>query len=1238
MKRCKRWISMMLSLAMIFSLVPMGFRAAAEEPEAAELHRYTVLILDASDEMQGAPAEMQSGAAEKLIDAAAAADGRNQVAVVTMKDTAETAVSFTGDAAAAKAAVRPAIGGHADFTLALRTAQSLLDDVAEEEGAEIRRNIVLFSQGIPTAGEASVEGCYTEKDHASQAFGNVAVVTADEIRAGGCSIATLGLFQNQSGNNLTFAQRVMQDVADEDCFREVTDLEELEFVFGGQPEPEQGPHNIRRTGVSYFPSFGGQDYATTYYYDDDYFTRSSYEYQDSLATMTLCLALSAFGSTKVPNTPEGYEDKSINLQQLLSDCGYPEENYATNDSFREKPQMDSIGVGASSKQILDDGEPVTLIAAAVRGGGYESEWASNFTLGAEGHHQGFAEARDQVLDFLSEYIEAHEITGRIKLWITGYSRAAATTTMVAGALDNAYVLSENVTLDPDDLFAYCYECPQGATNADEVNADRFQNIFNIVNPGDLVCKIAPSKPDRFGFQRYGVNCYLPTALKEGESYNALLDAMLEHYNDMPSAGEYIVDDFQMKKISVSRLFWDPSGALKEGIIVDDNDEKWDQNAFLDEVVFKLFNENVISRDNYVRVYQDDMRELCKVLFGSGDKWDKFPDVFLEKLEDKAPEIAACLLLNLERRLQSIVEHCVTDTLSELEITDYSPRQIKAFVVKVVALILPFGVNHPNLLVTTVANIKGIGYAHLPELCMAWLQSFDPNYTRDGHASFNSGIHRVIHVNCPVDVRVYDEAGNLVASILGDESQKIEGSAIVSYVSDEGEKLVYLPADAAYEIELLATGEGVMNYSIQEYSEEVGGVNRLLNYYDVALTDGAAYQSIIPAMTAADQAEQTVSGSTAAYVLLDAEGNEIPADEEFTGEDAVEANAEVTVTSNDEALGVVQGGGIVKIGSYVKLTAIPNENCSFIGWFQGDELLSEELEYRFCVTEDMTIEGRFEAGEEPEETEPVETEPVETEPVETEPVETEPVETEPVETEPVETEPVETEPVETEPVETEPEATEHEHVFGEWVTVKEPTSKEEGLAERRCACGEVETKVLPKLVNTFTDVKESDYFYESVLWAVNKGITAGTGPDTFSPNQACTRAQIVTFLWRAAGSPEVEKTENPFTDVKESDYFYKSVLWAVQNGITAGITETSFGPGLPCTRAHIVTFLYRFAAPEDAEGECPFTDVSHEDYFFAPVIWAVENGITSGVSEHVFGSVLFCTRAQAVTFLHSLMTR
>lgn len=171
-------------------------------------------------------------------------------------------------------------------------------------------------------------------------------------------------------------------------------------------------------------------------------------------------------------------------------------------------------------------------------------------------------------------------------------------------------------------------------------------------------------------------------------------------------------------------------------------------------------------------------------------------------------------------------------------------------------------------------------------------------------------------------------------------------------------------------------------------------------------------------------------------------------------------------------------------------------------------------------------------------------------------------------------------------------------------------------------------------NPFTDLANGSYYYDAVLWAVENGVTAGTSANAFSPDNGCTRAQVVTFLWRAAGQPEPSSNYNPFTDVDADAYYYKAVLWAVEHNVTSGTGATTFSPDATCTRAQIVTFLWRYEGqPEPKTASNPFSDVAGDAYFAKAVLWAAENGVTSGTSATTFSPEATCTRAQVVTFLY-----
>ena len=170
--------------------------------------------------------------------------------------------------------------------------------------------------------------------------------------------------------------------------------------------------------------------------------------------------------------------------------------------------------------------------------------------------------------------------------------------------------------------------------------------------------------------------------------------------------------------------------------------------------------------------------------------------------------------------------------------------------------------------------------------------------------------------------------------------------------------------------------------------------------------------------------------------------------------------------------------------------------------------------------------------------------------------------------------------------------------------------------------------------SFSDVSKGDFFYDAVYWAVEQGITTGVGGDLFAPGASCTRAQMVTFLWRAAGEPVAEGTFCAFTDVDRGAYYYEALLWAVENGITTGTGSSTFSPDATCTRAQMVTFLWRAASEPAAQGASSvFTDVSLDGYYYEALLWAVENGITTGTGSNTFSPDATCTRGQTVTFLY-----
>ena len=258
---------------------------------------------------------------------------------------------------------------------------------------------------------------------------------------------------------------------------------------------------------------------------------------------------------------------------------------------------------------------------------------------------------------------------------------------------------------------------------------------------------------------------------------------------------------------------------------------------------------------------------------------------------------------------------------------------------------------------------------------------------------------------------------------------------------------------------------------------------------------------------------------------------------------------------------------------------------------------------------------------------------------------------------------------------------HEHQFDEWYVFSQPTCTEPGGRLRSCTgCGELEDEIIPALGhkfsdgkcstcgakdpnyveptptpptvtptptppavtptppagnNPFTDVPNDAWYAAPVLWAKANNVTGGKTETTFGPDDSCTRAQVVTFLWAANGKPEPKSMNNPFKDVADNAWYLKPVLWAVEQGITGGVAEGKFGPEQTCTRAQIATFLYAAAGKPEVSGKSTFKDVKDADWFAKPIIWAAQNEVTGGIGDGKFGPNNTCTRAQVVTFLYKV---
>lgn len=459
-----------------------------------------------------------------------------------------------------------------------------------------------------------------------------------------------------------------------------------------------------------------KDYNGTIYYTDDYFRSSADRSRPdvSLASASIHFAVAAFNAMDSAE----YTDKDRNVRNLLTMLGYSD--YDCSESFHQKPSDDSIAIAAAAKKPA--GADYTLMAVAVRGGGYEAEWSGNFSLGKVGNHTDFQQCADYCMTFLRQYVQDHHITGRVKLWLTGYSRGGAVGNIMAGEIDRGNALP-GLTVRYEDLYAYFFEPPQGVEVSNDPRNARYNNIWNFLNYNDVVPLVAMSE---LGFSRYGRDYYYPDATMA--NYAAQREDMLHFYDAQESKEfrEYTVDDFQMKK-------FDPAN----GFIVDDTESTMTQGDFERKLVSKMVTDTIKTRDNYVNEYQNGFRAVMHVVFGKSLFTGREGDVerFITALQkniqeqDTAAQFAEAAQNPWdENGLRTVLSDVIVQSMNDAEVNALDPVTLSKFVNGAVKLVGGMLITDPDLTVTLLSNLNNITNAHYPEVGMAWLKTMDPNYS------------------------------------------------------------------------------------------------------------------------------------------------------------------------------------------------------------------------------------------------------------------------------------------------------------------------------------------------------------------------------------------------------------------------------------------------------------------------------------------------------------------------------
>lgn len=496
---------------------------------------------------------------------------------------------------------------------------------------------------------------------------------------------------------------------------------------------------------------GVPDQEQTFTYSDANFTQSGYRYRKALAVSSMELTMAAFGSS----SDAGYEGASQNLQALLEKCGFSD--FAANEAYCTRPTSDSIGVGAAHKTIRDNGGTYTLVAVGLRGHNYYGEWGGNFRVDETGDHTGFVLCRDQVLEFLRAYLADAGVTGRIKLWVVGYSRSAATANLVGAALDNGASLGDDVRLSPHDLYCYCFEPPMG-TVANDASAPVYGNIHNIVNDADIVPQVLP---EQWSFTRYGVDHVVPYVTDA--DYPVLRDTMLQEFKTFDVAGVYMIDSFRTVSLDLTKL--GTGNALRE------TGETMTQREFYDQLIAAVLKDMAPSRVDYVANLQDDLIELTTTLFGfDGGSMGTAMTLFAAKVSENAEKLLDSLTISgaIENgTLAKLLEQYLFESLNEAGVTGYDAQQVRQLAKNLAVAVTKFAIRNPDLAATLVVNLLTILSAHFPELCLSWLRTLPEEYMTSQQTYAYSGAYSDVAADAwYVKAVDYMTVGGLLAGVGG----------------------------------------------------------------------------------------------------------------------------------------------------------------------------------------------------------------------------------------------------------------------------------------------------------------------------------------------------------------------------------------------------------------------------------------------------------------------------------------
>lgn len=877
-----------------------------EAPDDSKKKQYSIFLMDSSRSMGGRSVKQTKDIVGKFVKESGASKQAHQVALVSFGDEATVLQAFTPDEKQLLSALEKIeTRGKTNLHSGLKQAEQLLQAVKDEG----QKNIFIISDRTPTTGEKLNTGKYGNKDIYSYQFANEADNLAQKMKTEQqVSFRTFVFIDKIADSTKAFARTFFQNIQTDGAF-DFRDVQDMDFVFKSKEagkEFQSGTFNYGSAPAGK----EGRDSQAVYHYSDSYFEQSAYAYRQEknrpydprLATMSLNLELAAWSSIQEKN----YLLKIRNAKNLLEEIGF--EKFKANQHFQERPSTDSIGAVIAQKKLTVKEEDYTLIALAIRGGGYEAEWASNLTLGRSGEHQGFREASEKALTFLDQYLKEHKVTGKVKLWINGYSRAAAVTNLTAGALNKGRKLASG-ELKAEDMYAFCFEAPAGTLKGTGNREGRHDNIVNVINVNDVVTKVGPEVYP-FEFTRYGQDSSLPDkTLLPQEVYETAKSRMEAELKKLDSNLIYKLEEFQAKKISILDIF--------NGLIVDDPKGKR-MNESLDDIIRFFAVERIKNRNKYVNAHQEDIRILAALYFTT-------------RVEDRE-KLTKSLFKNLVTSMMlgsdaTKVKKIVVDWLRTMGLVNHSEVRIESLAETFRELVFKFMIKHPNLSVTLVSNLDPVAQAHHPDLCLAWLRAQDENYQKEKiETPEPSKTSKRILIAGDVDIKVKRETGEME-----------------EYSTDE---VMELSTSAAEDTTVLvqASEATKVDYTVQTIDNMDGSVFLTEEFEDVELNAGEKVEINL----------YKESENKATELIK--EGEQLSS--ETRGKEESSKYYATNVRVENENLGFVLGGGMTRFANYSPLYSIPRENAEFVGWYKGDELLSSENTYQHQVKAEEELVAKF----------------------------------------------------------------------------------------------------------------------------------------------------------------------------------------------------------------------------------------------------------------------------------------